>query len=91
MTLRTQLSLFASGLVVLTVLLTAGLQLALETRGQAQAQETRLGELAAGLLPKARAAAVEGRLTDLESPARDLIESTEAVYVWVLDSSGQVR
>lgn len=91
LTLRTQLSLFASGLVVLTVLLTAGLQLALETRGQDQARDRRLSELASGLLPQARAAAAEGRLGDLEAPARDLIESTEAVYVWVLDSGGRVR
>lgn len=75
----------------MTVLLTVGLQLALETRGQVQAQERRLSELGAGLLPKARAAAFESRFSDLEEPARALLESTEAVYVWVLDSAGLVR
>ncbi|TBR25921.1 HAMP domain-containing histidine kinase [bacterium] len=91
MNLRTQLSLFASGLVVLTVLLTAGLQLALEGRRQSKAQERRLTELAGGLVPAARLAAEEGRPEGLNDPARALVESTEADYVWVLDSAGQVR
>ncbi len=91
MTIRSQLSLLASGLVLLTVLLTGLLQFAFERRLQLQDQDKHLAAVGDSLLPRAGRAVDAAGYPDLEDPARYLIESGEAGYVWVLDASGRVR
>ncbi|MBI5595632.1 MAG: HAMP domain-containing histidine kinase [Elusimicrobia bacterium] len=88
MNIRTQLTLLASGLVVLTVLLTGGLQFVSEGRAERAEQQERLAGLSESLAARARAAA--GDLDALEDPALELVESSEAAYVWVLDPLGKV-
>lgn len=90
MTIRTQLSLLAAGLVVLTLLLTGCLQFVSERQDERLAQEGRLADLSQSLATRARTAAAAGRLADIDAPALELIESSEASYVWVLDASGEI-
>lgn len=88
MNIRTQLTLLVSGLVLATVLLTGGLQFFFEGRAERADQTARLAALSGALAARARAESAG--FHDLDGPALDLIESSEAAYVWVLDPRGKV-